>query len=100
MFIRGKSAELCLQPSMHAQSVKENVHPRFQNQDRLVTQEVFLVLPPHPPTHQCEEESFPLKIFPDPAQLVWKKYIRRVNVILAEQIRNVFHGHIPILVQS
>lgn len=39
-------------------------------------------------------------MFPDPAFLVWRKYIGGVNVILAEQIRSVFHGHIPILVQS
>lgn len=41
-----------------------------------------------------------LKMFPDRTQLMWRKSMWGVNVILAEQIRNVFHGHIPILVQA
>lgn len=45
---------------------KRKCSPGFQNQDRLVTQEAFLVTPPPPPPpirpiHQCKEESFPLK---------------------------------------
>lgn len=39
-------------------------------------------------------------MFPDSTQLMCRKCMLEVNVILAEQIRNVFHGHIPILVQS
>lgn len=90
--------------AMCACSIVQKSPTRFQNQRRLVTEEEFscdifsspLLL--HQP--QCKGESFLLKMFPDSALLVWRKYMRRVNVILAEQIRNVFHGHIPILVQS
>lgn len=83
--------------AMYACSIVQKSPTRFQNQRRLVTEEAFSCDPPPLLLHQpqCKGESFLLKMFPDSALLVW-----RVNVILAEQIRNVFHGHIPILVQS
>ena len=63
----------------HAQ-VHWRFHPRFQNQHRLVTEEAIPRTSPLPLLQQpqCEEESFLLKMFPDPALLVWRKYIREL----------------------
>lgn len=52
------------------------------------------------PLAPFKRETMLLKMFPDQTQLMCRKCMWGVNVILAEQIRNVFHGHIPILVQA
>lgn len=71
------------------------------NQFRGVAEEAFSFLSPTVPSLSLfKRETILLKMFPDSTQLMWRKCMWGVNVILAEQIRNVFHGHIPILVQS
>lgn len=73
----------------------------LQNQLRCVAREAFSFFSPTAsPLAPFKRETILLKMFPDQTQLMWRKCMWGVNVILAEQIRNVFHGHIPILVQA
>lgn len=73
-----------------------------QNQFRWVAGETFSFFfsPTVPQLATFKRETVLLKMFPDQTQWMWRKCMWGVNVILAEQIRNVFHGHIPILVQA
>lgn len=86
---------------LHRSFVFRNLSPSA-NRFRWVAEETFSCFfsPTAPQLALFKKESILLKMFPDRTQLMWRKCMWGVNVILAEQIRNVFHGHIPILVQA
>lgn len=87
----GKYACTCLQKSLTSCKI---------SLEELQGRRSLYSLPLFPSLSPFKRETVLLKMFPDLTQLMWRKCMWGVNVISAEQIRNVFHGHIPILVQS